>query len=785
MQGQALDIPCTVRKVRFERDFFSICEMGTTSTDIPQDACIDSLGALGLGESRFVALGDGIQTKVGTNVLLSGSWEENKKFGGQLQLRVSDCRDNVGQGREAVIAYLSSGLIKGIGKKTAALIYDQFGEDCINIIQDDPQRLLTVSGIKATKLKKIVASYAANQDYHALARLLMPLGLTTLAIRNIAKVLGKGAAGIVRQNPYVLCNVRGFSFPKADALARSLGTFENSDFRIAGGITYTLDNAQNDGHLFLQRESLCYMACSKDVLNNPSIITGITPTQVDAVVEQMLNDGKLQTISLSGESSEKGKQRIYLKSAYTWEMTAAQKLCSMLRHGKSKKDKKEWERIVRKTEESIGFTLDNTQRDAAVMALMSPVSIITGGPGTGKTSSLHVLVEAYKGEYKGADIALAAPTGRAARRMSEQIGMDASTLHSFLHLRPEEQTDFSVPCMEEDCIEANLLVIDESSMIDAELMANLMYRITPKTQLLFLGDSDQLPSVGPGNVLRQMLACPAIPSTRLTRIFRQKEDSLIPYNAANIRQGLAGLTYSKKDFFLQRAENEEQALAFIKTLMQRSVDIGISNDVQILCPMRKRGAASTVSINEALRDIMNPPDPSKPEIEIGTKKFRVGDKVMQTKNIDGAANGDIGFITKIRTAKNAEPVDGDGDEEEDESVLSVRFYADEPEIKYTKEDAFYLDPATAITIHKSQGSEFKKVIIPLFKSMNFFLKRNLLYTAVTRAKEQVILVSDEKSITKAIGTEDTSLRNTALAKLVLDAIADDAKKAALGGIDAM
>lgn len=788
MPNQVLDLPCTVRKVRFERDMFSICEMGTMSNDIPQDACINLLTYEEIGEMRFVALGDGLNTKVGANVLLSGAWEENKKFGG-LQLHATDCRDNIGHGKEAIVAYLSSGFIKGIGKKTAALIYDQFGEDCISIIQDDPQMLLKVRGIKHTKLKKIVESYEANQDYHALARLLMPLGLTPLAVKNIAKELGKGAAGIVRRNPYELCNVRGFSFPKADTLARSLGTFEQSDFRIAGGIIYTLDNAQSEGHLYLNRDNLCHLACSKDVLNSPSAASTISPSQVDVVLTSMLKEGKVKTIAVTGDAPDVGKQRIYKSNAFDWEMTAASALCTLLKKGKPRKTKKEWESIVRKAEEALGFSLDNTQREAAVTALSSPVSIITGGPGTGKTSSLRVLVTSYMTAYPDADIALAAPTGRAARRMAEQIGMEASTLHSFLHLRPNERTDFSLVCADGYQIEADLLVIDESSMIDAELMANLMYRMTPKTQLLFLGDSDQLPSVGPGNVLRQLLECPAIPNTRLTRIFRQKEDSLIPYNAASIRQGLSGLVYSKKDFFLQKMENEKQALSFIKTLMKRSVDIGISSDVQILCPMRKRGAASTVSINEALRDIMNPPAPSKAEIEIGGKRFRVGDKVMQTKNIEGAANGDIGFITKIK-APSEKVVDSDAVEdsdeaEEDESVLSVQFYPDEPEVRYSKEDAFFLDPATAITIHKSQGSEFKKVIIPLFRSMSFFLKRNLLYTAVTRAREQVILVSDESSIAKAIGTEDTSRRNTALSKVVFDEIQKSATMDALGGIDAI
>lgn len=766
MINQAIDIPCTVRKIRFERELFSICEMETSYRDIPQDACIDPIAAVARGEAVFVALGEGIRSKVGAKVLLSGVWEPNKKFGCPLQLRVTDCRDHIGEGKDAVVAYLSSGLIKGIGKKTAELIYDQFGDESIHILEDDPKRLLAITGIKQKKLEKIIASYIRNQDFHALARLLAPLGLSSLTIKSIAKKLGKGAAAIIRHNPYELCKVRGFSFLKADALARSLGAFANSKFRIAGGVIFTLDKAQNSGHLFLQRETLCKMACAKDVLNCPNIDAEIIPAQVDTVIDAMLKEDTLKTLSVSDDIPDIAYQRIYLPSAYTWERTAAQALRSMLNQGKSKKTKEEWETIVRETEDSLSFALDDTQRAAAVMALSSPVSVITGGPGTGKTSSLHVLVESFIKEYPDAEIALAAPTGRAARRMSEQIGMDASTLHHLLGLRPDEHTDFDEPCAAEDMLDADLLVVDESSMIDAELMANLMYRVSLGTQILFLGDADQLPSVGPGNVLRQLLSCPAIPSTRLTRIFRQKEDSLIPYNAANIRQGIPSLTYSKKDFFLKKAENEGQALSFIKALMQRSIDIGISDDVQILCPMRYRGAASTNSINEALRDVMNPPSPDKAEIEIGNKRFRVGDKVMQTRNIDGAANGDIGFVSKVYSVadKKAE-ADMDVDDDE-EYVLAVQFYEEEPAVKYTKDDAFNLEMAYAITIHKSQGSEFPKVIIPLFNSMYYMLRRNLFYTAVTRAREQVILVSDENALIKAIETEDTSCRNTVLGKLV-------------------
>lgn len=764
MPNQAIDIPCKVRKIRFERDLFSICEMETAYRGIPQDACIDFLAASTRGEAVFVALGEGIRTKVGAKVLLSGTWEPNKKFTGQLQLHVSDCRDHIGEGREAVVSYLSSGLIKGIGEKTAELIYDQFGSDCIHVLEDEPQRLLTITGIKHKKLQKILSSYITNQDYHALARLLVPLGLTSQAIKNISKKLGKGAAAIVRNNPYELCKVRGFSFTKADELARSLGAFANSKFRIAGGIVFTLDKAQNAGHLFLPRETLCKMACSKDVLNCPNIDAEIIPEQVDTVIDTMLKEETLKTISVEGDKPDTAYQRIYMPAAYTWECTAALALRSMLKNGKPRKNKKEWENIVKETEDSLGFKLDDTQREAAIMALSSPVSVITGGPGTGKTSSLHVLVESFIKEYPDAEIALAAPTGRAARRMSEQIGMEASTLHHLLELRPDEHTDFDEPCAAEDKLGADLLVVDESSMIDAELMANLMYRISPRTQVLFLGDADQLPSVGPGNVLRQMLLCPSIPSTRLTRIFRQKEDSLIPYNAANIRQGIPSLTYSKKDFFLKQLENEAQALAFIKALVKRSVDIGISNDVQILCPMKKRGAASTNSINEAVRDILNPPGSDKAEIEIGNKRFRVGDKVMQTRNIEGAANGDIGFVSKVY---NHSDIDSETEmDDDDEYVLAVQFYDDEPAVKYTKDDTFNLEMAYAITIHKSQGSEFPKVIIPLFSSMSFFLRRNLFYTAVTRSREQVIILSDGNSLIKAIEMEDTSLRNTVLGSLV-------------------
>lgn len=767
---QVYDLKCTISHVIFQRDLFAICVCETASA-IPPEAVSD----FDMLNNRysFVALGDGLCTERNREVVLSGSWNQNPKKEG-LQLRISDCRDYVGQGRDAVVSYLQSGVLKGIGQRTAELIYDKFGEESLSVIETDPKKLLSIPGIKEKRLTKLVASYEANRELHSLSMLLSKHGVSYRTIVRIHKTLGEGSAAMVRTNPYVLCRVSGFGFQSADEIALRMGNFADSDFRIAGGTEFALSDAQSkDGHLFLTRGVLVSRCASEDILNSKAVSNKVTPEQIDAVIDKMLAKNELVRGILSSDEAktpaQKIDQRIYLPAAYKHESLVATAIANKLGEPIAKND---WKTAVQKMADELEVHLDEKQAEAAVMGLSRAISVITGGPGTGKTTGLRVLVKAFLKAYPKKWVALAAPTGRAARRMAGQIGLEASTLHSLLGLRPDTHTNFNAEPSAEEMVDADLLVIDESSMIDASLMAELMYRVKKGTQVIFLGDVDQLPSVGPGNVLRQMLACPSIPHVRLEKIFRQADGSIIPVNAASIKNGRNDLIESKF-FKIVACRDEHEGAQVITRLIANCMDKGMVGQTQILCPMKRRGDTCTSALNAALRDIVNPPSPTKNEGSVGGESFRVGDKVIQTRNIDGASNGDIGFVTDIQVAREGHPF-----------MMRVQFETGDP-VEYDYEGAMDLDHALAITIHKSQGSEFPAVVVPMFKSMRFFLKRNLLYTAVTRASIQVVVVTDRTGVEIAIRQEDNSKRNTLLAHLVLDAMQAREQKVKMMGIDAL
>ena len=744
-------LKCTVERVYYSKDQFAICECRTKGK-IPDDA-IRSFSDED-GSKTFTALGTGLSTQMKQTILLSGKWEPNQKFH-YPQLRIHDCVDYIGHSRKEIVSYLSSNILKGIGKKTAERIYDTFGEKSIEVIETDPQQLLTIPGIKEKKLEQIVSSFEAHRDFHNLTMLLSKYDVGYRTIVRIQRALGENATKTVRENPYTLCRVSGFGFKTADALAMEMGVPGDSPHRIIGAVAYALDNAQNEGHVYLTRKQLIANCCSEKVLNNASSGVKITPQQVDDAISVLIKNEVLIQVRPANMDIPPEDAPIYRESAYTHETFAARKIAEKISNLKVRQQN--WSRIVAETELALGVTLDEKQAEAAIMGLGSPLSVITGGPGTGKTTSLNVIVQAYLKLYPKKEVALAAPTGRAARRMAEQTNMEASTIHSLLGLTPDSKTNFDQPCLFGDMVEADLLIIDESSMIDAHLLAELMYRVKDSTQVIFLGDADQLPSVGAGNVLSQLLHSDIVPSVKLEKIFRQSEDSVIPVNAANIRQGIQDLTYNKYFRFIQ-CENEQQGAEAILQLMQRAISRGTDSNVQILCPMKKRGAASTGSLNAMLHDIANPPAPAKAEAYVAGVLFREGDKVMQTRNIDGASNGDIGYIVHI---------DANEDDKENFSLV-VQFDTSPKPLEFGYDDALDLVHALAITIHKSQGSEFDAVIIPMFSSMSFFLRRNLLYTAVTRAKKQVIIVSDGPGIQSAIQKEDTSKRNTLLSNFVFE-----------------
>lgn len=767
MAGKVEKMRCTILRVLFQRDTFSIC-VCRTKFPIPEKAA-RSMSTWGEEpESKeFSALGDVLSTELGKEVLLTGSWEQNKKYGG-LQLRVSQCEDYTGQGREEVVAYLSSNALNGIGRHTAEAIYDRFGEDSASIIANDPRQLLQITGIKEKKLEKLIKSYEKNHALHTLTQLLAPHNVSFKSIIRISKTLGPTAAQLVRQNPYILSQVRGFGFVKTDEIALSMGVSRLSEFRVAGAFRYVLEEAQDsEGHLFLPRGELVSRCCSNNVLNKsvPRQGESVTPDLANKVLDFVLaeKESGLIALALPNEQVEKASQRIYTDETYFYETHAAKNIVRLLSASHpSGKPYDEFVGLVKETQANLGATLDEIQEQAVIMALTEQICIITGGPGTGKTTTLNILVQA-KERTLTADspgIFLAAPTARAARRMKEQTQRDASTLHSLLGLRADDK--FPTPAGDvAPPLEADMLIVDESSMIDAHLLAALTSRLQTGTQLVFVGDVDQLPSVGAGNVLKQLLMTPNIKHVKLEKIYRQGEDSVIPVNSKRINTGRKDLRYTPH-FKLIACENETDGAQRIVQLMERAKVRGMLDGIQILTPMRRRGDACVNSLNELLHDVVNPPAPDKPEMMLGTTCFRVGDKVMHTtRNTEEASNGDIGYITNITPMT---------DEDRDSCSMTVR-YAPDWDVTYSYTDALdYLELATATTIHKSQGSEFDVVLIPLFKSMSFFLQRNVLYTAVTRARVQVAIVGQEEAIARAISKVDSRNRNTLLAALIIESM---------------
>lgn len=750
------ELRCVVKTVRFQRDNYAVC-ICATSDDIPTEAITDTDV---LSEQKlFYAAGYGIKAIVDKELVLSGTWERNKKYN-SIQFKVLDCADYVGSGRDAIVKYLSSGILKGVRRQTAEKIYDAFGDATISVLENEPYRLLSVPGIREKKLASIVQSFAKNQDLHMLTRILSPYNVSYRTIIRIRKALGEDAAAIVKENPYTLCRVIGVGFKTADDIAMKMGLPADSPARIKGAIIYAMLEAMNSkGHVYIQRSTL-FEDCvgEKGILHAKNRDTQIDPEIFASIVDEMLANGDLVQPKLSIEGIE--PDVIFLPRSLIWETMSSYNVAALIAAPLPPNYPDDWLPFIRDAEEDDCIELADTQRRAVQMALSSQFSIITGGPGSGKTSSLRIVTKAFLSAIPGATIVLAAPTGRAARRMAEQTGMDASTIHRLLELKPDDYTDFRSPC--EHYLEADFVIIDEASMIDAALFAELMYRIMPGTKMLLLGDADQLPSVGPGNVLRELLSIPdVVPSIRLDKVFRQGEDSIIPLNAAKIRNGETNLMYSRDQFFLKKCANEEKGASIVKSYTKKLVETEKIGSAQILCPLRKRGNVSTQNINNLIHDVVNPPSLIKPEIVVGGTTFRLGDKVMQTRNTPNVSNGDIGYVVHVSNQELANLDENTGDQ----PVLQVRFDAYQDPIPYTYEEAMELEPANAITIHKAQGGEFDIVMVPIFRSMSFFLHRNLIYTAVTRAKKQVVIISDEDSLYSAIRHEDFSKRNSALARL--------------------
>ena len=721
---------------RFDRAIFQsdngycVFSYSTQDESVPKEARKNTF--FSDDKIHFTAVGYHL---VSTNVVeaeLDGTWEKSKHG---LQLSVTTCKQIVPTDQAGVLAYLSSGIIKGVGPEIAKAIVAKFGDKTMEVLDQNPQQLLSIRGIARTKLKTIVASYEETKALSDLMIYLAPFGVSMKKVAMIKEEFGDQSLQIVKTDPFQLCRIKGFGFMTVDSIARKTKVSLKHPMRYAGAINYVLDEARVSGHLFLSVDETvgrCY-----DLLNSDCEAEVVS----EGEIRQAISNERLESrIYVEGT-------RVYLSYERMCEVKAAKRIVSMILQ-EDFEEIYDLDEKIDQAEQTLKQKLAPSQRKAVKLCLSHPISIMTGGPGSGKTTTLRFILDIYKKEYPSNEILLAAPTGRASRRMAEQTGMFASTLHSALGLITDEES----PLNDTELLPADLIVVDEFSMVDMRLAYILLERIKPGAQLLIVGDADQLPSVGAGNVLREMIRSEKVPTAVLDTIFRQASNSRIIVNAHAINHNDTHLQYGD-DFQMLEVQNAEDAAQLVvKNYLQEVSQHGLEN-VQILSPFRKRGAVASNALNETIRDLVNPASKRKMELKCGSRVFRVGDRIMQTANRNGVSNGDVGLITGMVKV-------------DDEVFVDIRLL-DGRELRYSKDMMEDVEFSYCLTIHKSQGQEYPVIIVPLLKEHYIMLRRNLLYTAVTRAKAKVILIGQRQAVYIAIHKCDVGQRNTVLADRIV------------------
>lgn len=656
---------------------------------------------------------------------LQGHWSKNPKHG--VQFEVENYDEVITPTKEGIIAYLSSGQIKGIGPKMAEKIYDAFGLTALDVLDKEPERLLAISGISTAKLKKICDSYLANRGARDVVAFLTPHGITPNRAVKLYKEYGDRAMDIVKNHPYQLCEIAGIGFKTADRIAMSMGFDQLSVERVDEGILYALTDAEGKGHLCMEKHAFI-KACLK-VLDTPQL----TEDMVANRAARLVYSGKL--VSYQGNVYRS-------KTAYA-ESNLAELLSRQLRSARSH-SYGDLDAALDAEELRMKVKFAPEQREAVKMALTQGVSVITGGPGTGKSMILRAILDIYRRHNPGKEICLCAPTGRAARRMEQATGLGASTVHKALGLLAGEDGDYGEP----QALDADIILVDEVSMMDIYLAGRLLEAVKSRAQVVLIGDSDQLPSVGPGAVLSEMIASKRIPVVRLDKVFRQNDGSRIAVNAKLIRHGNLSLEYGNDFRFVDSANLSDSASRMAELYMQEVARYGVDN-VAMLSPYRQKTETGVNALNEMLRELVNPPDEGKPEVVCGKRKFRVGDKVMQVKNFEDVSNGDIGYIRNIFKFG-------------DETTVCVDF-GDGRNMEYDSSELDMLDLGYASTIHKAQGAEYQSVIINLQCAHHIMLTRPLIYTAITRGKDRVIIVGERRALCISIMKTDIEKRGTCLA----------------------
>lgn len=661
---------------------------------------------------------------IGTVLECDGEWKEDRRFGREFV--AESWMEVLPDTAEGIEKYLGSGIIRGIGKGMARRIVKHFGRETLRVLDDFPDRLCEVQGIGKDKLEKIKASWDRQRGVRDVMVFLHGHGVSAAYAVRIYKQYGKKSIEKVRENPYCLADdVFGIGFKMADQIASTLGYGRNDIRRCKAGVVYTLKELSNDGHCYSEREQL--IATAKALLS----------------VEE-----KYISVAIDALEAEKGiiveLGDVFLPMYYYAEVGVANKLRRMIKDsGNDMLKGFDIEKI-----ETDGIVYDDVQIAAISEALRSKVMVLTGGPGTGKSTTTNGIIAAL--ELLKRKVLCAAPTGRAAKRLSEVTGKEAKTIHRLLGFTPSGGFDHD----EDNPLDGDVLIVDEASMIDILLMNSLIKAVPQTMRLIFVGDIDQLPSVGAGNVLRDLIDSGIIPVVRLTRIFRQAQTSRIVTNAHRINRGEYPDVSNGKDadFFFIKDTDAEHAAAEIVNLVKNRLPKAYGyepKDIQVLVPM-KNGAAGTKNLNIALQEAINPDGEC---ITSGAFKYRVGDKVMQVRNDykKNVFNGDIGFVKAI---------------DAEENVMTVTFGGED--VEYEKGDMGELTLAYACTIHKSQGSEYPVVVMPLLMSHYVMLQRNLVYTGVTRAKKLCVVIGDGRAMYRAISNMVVLKRNTRLKERLKD-----------------
>ncbi|KUG29100.1 recd-like dna helicase yrrc [hydrocarbon metagenome] len=670
----------------------------------------------------------------GEMVRLTGQWVEHPRFGRQFQVQsaVSSMPATV----NGIRRYLASGQIKGVGGVLAERMVDMYGASVLDILENEPDKLLRVEGLGRKKLSGILSSWNEHREVRSLILFLQTFEISTGYAAKIFKLYGNEAIARLKANPYdLIYEIRGVGFRTADRMALKLGLDPGSRDRMEAAVVFALFTASEQGHLFFPAEDLYERIAA--MLDDAA-----DPITFESALAALEEKKRIKTCPLPEQDIPRA---VYLHHLYGYEREIADRLWGLVTHGGSTGVLEKARALLPKIEAEAGLTLSEEQRRAVQTAIGEKVFVLTGGPGTGKTTITRMVVRAL--DKLGHKVKLAAPTGRAAKRMSEATGYPAATLHRLL----QYSADGSFAVSEDNKLKADALVVDEASMLDVRLCAQMLRAMPLTGRLILVGDVNQLPSVGPGNVLADILDSQAVPAERLTHIYRQAQQSLIVVNSHRVNSGQFPLQERDRpedaDFFWVEMDDpgavKDKIVELVSERIPRSFGLDPVRDIQVLSPMHK-GEVGTMALNDALRARLNP---AGPEIVRGNAVFRLGDKVLQTRNNyeKDVFNGDLGLITAVDPEEGELMVDFDG-----------------RDVAYDRTDLDELSPAYAVSVHKSQGSEYPAVVVPLLTQHYVMLRRNLIYTALTRARKLAVLIAPRRALAVGLGRSGSEKRFTHL-----------------------